>query len=316
MPSLPSRLVSAPLQASQLDEIQAFVAVSQCGSFSQAANRLGRDASTISRRIASLEARLGVRLVERTTRRVSLTESGTAYLGRMSAVLEEIAAADAHISAHRHVVQGLLRVTLPRADGRLWVAPLLPDFMARYPGLRMEVYFCDHVVDLVGEGFDVAIRLGKLPDSSLVARKVATVRRHLVASESYLNRYGRPLQPQDLATHACLGFAGHSSSSTWIFRKDNQRLELAMNEILLADDAEALLSAAAEGAGLVVTTDWMLAKHPLRERLVPLLKGWDVGEQSEVHVVTPTLRFLPAKTRVFTDTIMKGLRRDHRGMRP
>lgn len=302
-------LPTPALQPSFLDDVQAFVAVGQSGSFTAAAQRLGRDGSTVSRRISALEARLGVRLVERTTRHVALTESGRTYLMRMTAVLEEIAHADAEMSAHGDVPQGLLRITLPRLYGRLWVAPLLPQFLERHPRLRMEAHYADHFVDLVGEGYDLAIRLGKLEDSSLVARKVATVKRTLVASPGYLKRFGTPRHPQDLMQHKCLGFAGIGRGSSWTLRKARQRIELSIPTVLVADDAETLVTAAGEGAGIVAVTDWLADKHPLRRQLVTVLEGWDVGEESAIHLVTPTVRFLPAKTKAFIDMVTRHLQR-------
>jgi DNA-binding transcriptional LysR family regulator len=297
------------LQAGFMDEVQAFVAVAQTGSFTAAASRLGKDGSTISRRIGSLEARLGVRLVERTTRRAALTEPGTAYLARMTAVLDQITDADAEISALGDVPQGLLRITAPRSYGRLWVAPLLPQFLARHPHVRIEVLYADHFVDLVGEGYDVAVRLGKLADSSLVARKVGIAKRGLVASAGYLKRHGVPKHPHDLAQHRCLGFAGMGRGSAWTLRKAGQRIEISVSSVLVADDAETLVAAAAEGAGIAVATDWMLDKHPQRKNLVPVLKGWAVGEEGAIHIVTPTVRFLPAKTKAFVEMAMERLRR-------
>jgi len=309
MPSARPPLTAPPLQPSSLEEVQTFVVVAQSGSFSAAALRLGKDGSTVSRRIGALEGRLGVRLFERTTRHVALTEPGAAYLSRMTAVLEEIADADARMAAHRNIPQGLLRVTVPRSYGRLWVAPLMPAFLARHPGVRVEVHYADHFVDLVGEGFDVAIRLGQLPDSSLVARRLATFGRRLVASAGYLRRLGTPRRPQDLSQHQCLGFAGHDRGSAWVLRKAAQRVEVPISASLVADDAETLVTAAAEDAGIAIATDWLLEKHPARKRLVPVLRDWAVGEDSAVHAVTPAARFLPAKTSAFIDMVTQHLRR-------
>ncbi|MEP6876050.1 MAG: LysR substrate-binding domain-containing protein, partial [Burkholderiales bacterium] len=185
---LSSALAAPVLEAAQLNEVIAFVAVARSGSFSAAARRLARDASTISRRITELELRLGVRLIVRTTRQLALTEAGTSYLARSGAALDEIAHADADVSSFGANPQGLLRVALPRTYGRMWVAPLLPRFMQRYPEVRIDVRFSDAFTDLVGEGFDVAVRLGALRDSSLVARKVGDVERRLYAAPAYLTR--------------------------------------------------------------------------------------------------------------------------------
>jgi len=309
VPSACPPLTAAPLHASALEEVQTFVVVAQSGNFSAAASRLGKDGSTVSRRIGALEARLGLRLFERTTRHVALTEPGAAYLARMTAVLDEIADADAQMSSHRNVPQGLLRVTMPRSYGRLCVAPLLPAFLARHPGVRVEAHYADHFVDLVGEGFDVAIRLGQLRDSTLVARRLATFGRRLVASSAYLRRHGTPRRPQELQRHQCLGFAGHERGSAWVLRKAEQRVDVPIAAALVADDAETLVAAAAEDAGIAIATDWLLEKHPARKRLVPVLRDWAVGDDSAVHAVTPAARFLPAKTTVFIDMVTQHLRR-------
>ncbi|HJV97040.1 MAG TPA: LysR family transcriptional regulator [Albitalea sp.] len=302
-------LAPAPLQASHLDDIQAFVAVAQSGSFSAAAQRLAKDASTVSRRVAALERRLGVRLIARTTRRLAITEAGTSYVARMASVLEEMANADAEISARGDRPQGLLRLALPRTYGRLWLAPLLPRFMARYPEVQIDARFSDQFVDLVGEGFDVAVRLGALPDSTLVARKLGDIRRGLYASTGYLRAHGTPSAPNDLLQHRCLGFAGFQRSAEWALQKAKQRLTVSVPLVLQSDDADSLLTAAAEGAGIVVATDWVVAKHPARNRLQPVLPAWTLGPPGAVYVVTPSARFLPAKTRVFIDMVMQALRR-------
>lgn len=227
----------------------------------------------------------------------------------MTAVLEEIADAGAQMSAHRNVPQGLLRITLPRTYGRLCVAPLLPPFLARHPAVRVEAIFTDHTVDLVADGVDIAIRLGKLPDSTLVARQVAPVRRVLVATPAYLERHGEPRRPQDLVNHRCLSFAGHARGSTWTLRKQRQRVEVPIAAVLVADDPETLVTAAAEDAGIAMATDWLLDRHPGNGRLVPVLGDWDVGEEGAIHLVTPSARFLPAKTTAFIDMAMQQLRR-------
>lgn len=297
------------LHPSALEELQAFVAVAQTASFTAAAGRLGRNGSTVSRRISALESRLGVRLIERTTRQVALTEAGTAYLARVTTVFDELASATAELSAHGGLAQGVLRLTAPRSYGRLWVAPLLAGFMQRHPALRVEAHYSDRLVDLVAEGFDVALRIGKLADSSLVARRLAAVTRTLVASRAYLKRHGRPAHPADLAQHACLQFSHDMHGAPWVLRQPPQRIKVAVQPLLVADDAETLLAAAAEGAGIAAVTDWLLERHPLRRQLVPVLDGWEVGEPGAIHLVTPGLRLLPAKTRAFVELATQALRR-------
>lgn len=309
MSANPKTLPPPVLHAGALDELQAFVAVAQAGSFTAAAVRLGKDGSTVSRRIAALESRLGVRLVERTTRRVALTEGGTAYLARLTTVFDELASATAEVSAHSEQPQGLLRITAPLSHGRLWLAPLLPRFMQQHPQLRLEVHYSDRLVDLVAEGFDAAVRIGKLADSALVARRVGGVRRSLVASRAYLQRHGAPQRPQELQHHLCLHFSNGQTPATWLLRQQTQRVKVALQPVLTADDAESLVTAAAGGAGIAAVTDWLLDKHPLRRHLVPVLADWEVGEPGAIYLVTPGMRFLPAKTKAFVAWAANGLRR-------
>ena len=315
-PSASGSVPAALRQASQLDEIQAFVAVGRAGSFSAAADMLSKDASTISRRIAALEQRLGVQLIARTTRRLAITEAGKSYLARMSAVLEEMANADAELSARGDRPQGLLRISLPRTYGRLWLAPLLPRFMAAYPEVQLDVRFSDHFVDLVSDDFDVAVRLGALQSSTLVARRIGEVRRHVYASAAYLRAHETPGEPRELAGHRCLGFAGYQRSAEWSLRKGRQRVTVQVALAMHTDDSDSLITAAAEGAGLVVATDWLVEKHPLGGKLRPVLGDWEVGEPGAIYIVTPTASFLPAKVRVFIDMVIGALRKQRPAASP
>ena len=305
----PASTTAVALEATHLDEVLAFVAVARSGSFSAAARGLSRDASTVSRRIAALERRLGVRLIQRTTRQLALTEAGTGYLARMGAVLDEIVLADAEVSSRGTHPQGLLRVALPRTYGRMWVAPLLPRFMQRFPQVRIDARFSDQYTDLVGEGFDVAVRLGALKDSSLVARKVRDVQRRLYAAPAYLRAHGVPLIPQDLLRHRCLGFAGYERGAEWVLHSGKSKVALNVPLALHSDDADSLMTAAGAGAGIVLATDWLVAGHAAGRKLRPVLPAWDVGERSAIYVVTSSARFLPAKTRVFIDMLMAELPR-------
>lgn len=290
-----------------LEELTAFVAVAEAQSFVKAAGALGRDASVLSRRVSQLEARLGVRLLARTTRRVALTEVGSAYYQRVRSLLDELEMAGQEASDFAGSPRGLLRIALPMAFGRLWVAPLLPPFLARHPQIRVDARFGDRFVDLVAEGFDVAVRLGVLRDSSLTARKVASYRTVLVASPAYLARHGRPGTPADLADHACLGFTGHASWPDWLLAKDGQSHPVQPKGPLIADNSELLLLAALQGTGIVLAPEW-LAGAALREgRLVEVLPGWAGQAEGGVYIVLPPGRLVPTKTRVFVDEIAGAL---------
>lgn len=293
-----------------LDELAAFVAVAEAGSFAKAAEALGRDASVLSRRVSQVEQRLGVRLLSRTTRRVALTEVGATYCRRVQALLEELASASREASDHAASPQGLVRVSLPLTFGRQWVSPLLPGFLARHPLIRLDLRFTDRFVDLVAEGIDVSIRVaaGKPRDSSLTTRKIATYRNLLVASPGYLAERGNPATPADLAGHACLGFTGYAAWPDWPLTKGGRRQTVRPDCTLVADHSEVLLAAAVEGAGITFTADW-LAGPALRDgSLVEVLPGWGGREDGGVYAVMPPGRLVPAKTRLFVDEVASAIK--------
>lgn len=291
----------------RLEEIEAFVAVAETGGFSAAAKRLGRDASVISRRVTALEARLGIRLLGRTTRQVALTEAGAAYLRRVQSILAELATAEEEAMDRATAPQGLLRLALPAAFGRRWIAPLLPRFLAAYPAIQVELKLSDRFVDLLAEDFHAAVRIGTLADSGLVVRSLARVRRLLCASPAYLAAQGEPATPEMLAGHACLGFTGLRSWPDWPLRRGAARVQVRATGQLVADDSEALAAACVAGAGIMLAADWLVGQELAQGRLVEVLPGWSVDEGSRVGLVLPPGRLFPAKTRAFADWISNEL---------
>lgn len=285
----------------RLEEIEAFAAVAESGGFAAGAKRLGRDASAISRRISRLEARLGVRLLSRTTRRVAVTEVGAAYLRRIQAILAELAAADEEAAERASAPRGVLRLALPAAFGRMWVAPLLPGFLASHPAIRIEVQHADRHVDLLAEGFDVAVRIGALPDSGLVVRPLAPLRRLLCASPAYLWAKGWPDTPQALARHACLGFTGLRSWHHWSLSRETERVMVRVDGPLVSNDSEALAATCAGGAGIMLATDWLVGRELADGRLVEVLPGWSLDGGGPLNAVLTPGRLVPAKTRAFVD---------------
>jgi len=292
-----------------LSEIAAFVALAEAGSFVAAAARLGRDATVVSRRIQALESRLGVRLAERTTRQVVLTEAGNAYLRRVRPLLEALEDANGEATEIAHgVPQGRLRLALPASFGRMWLAPLIVDFIEAYPRIRIEAEYSNRFVDLVGEGFDVAVRLGTLPDSRLVARKVADRRRMLCASPEYIARRGAPTCPKDLAEHSCLIFTGKPDPHQWEFLEpDGAQLSVAVEGPLVCDDAEALVAAGIRGLGIVYANDWLVGRELKAGALVPVLESWRMADEGAIYIVVPSRRGMPSKTRAFTDWLSSRL---------
>ncbi|MER9254087.1 LysR family transcriptional regulator [Mesorhizobium sp. M0598] len=290
-----------------LVEMAAFAAIAEARSFTKAAARIGRDATILSRRLASLEERLGVRLLHRTTRSVSLTEAGSEFLVRVRAILAAVDEAEAAASAHAGGgPRGVLRLALPGSFGRMWIGPLLPQFLAEFPDVRIEAEFSNRFVDLVAENFDVAVRLGALEDSRLVARKVATRRRLLCAAPSYLARRGTPTAPEALLEHSCLGFSGFQTFPAWeMTDSSGRRVSIEVSGPLVTDDAEVLVEAAVQGVGLMMSTDWLVGRELADGRLVPVLEDWTLADEGAVYVVMPSAKGQAAKTRAFADWIGK-----------
>ncbi|EJM55005.1 LysR family transcriptional regulator [Pseudomonas sp. GM48] len=290
-----------------LDELSAFVAVVEAHSFTGAAKVIGRDATIISRRIGQLEERLGVRLLSRTTRRVALTEVGTLFYQRIRTLLDELDSASLEASNFAASPQGLLRVSLPVTFGRRWVAPLLPAFIAQHPKIRVDARFADRYVDVVAEGFDVAIRVGVLRDSTLVAKQIAPFRNLLYAAPSYIALHGQPETPEALLDHACLGFSSHSSWPDWVLKKGGQHKTVRPTGPLISDNSESLLQAATEGVGIILTPDWLASSAVRNGELVPVLPQWQSSEVGGIYAVMPPGRLVPTKARVFVDEITRAI---------
>ncbi|MGN6651923.1 LysR substrate-binding domain-containing protein [Trinickia sp.] len=289
----------------QIAQIAAFAAVAEQGSFTKAATALGRDATVLSRRVQSLERRLGVRLLTRTTRHVALTEAGAAFLTRSQAICAALMDAEEEATTYGSgEPRGTLRLALPATFGRMWIAPYLSEFMAAHPRVSIDVSYSNRFVDLVAEGFDVAVRLGELADSRLVARRIAPRRRLLCAAPSFLDRNGEPARPEDLARAPCLVFTGLASHPNWTFvNSKGERVTVRAQGPLVSDDAEALVHAAVQGVGIMLSTDWLVGRELAAGTLVPVLAEWLPHDDGAIYAVVPSNRLLPAKTRAFIDWI-------------
>ncbi|MFS8113767.1 LysR family transcriptional regulator [Rhizobium jaguaris] len=283
----------------------AFIAVAEEGSFSAACHRVNRDATVVSRRIQNLEQSLGVRLLERSTRKVVVTEAGEAYLQRIRPLLRELLVAGQETERFSDgEPQGRLRLALPGSFGRMWLMPLLVEFLDTHPRVTLDVAFSNRFVDLIGEGFDLAIRLGVLPDSRLVSRKLAERKRMIVASPDYLRRHAPPTTPQDLARHDCLIFSGKANPYLWEFMMPGAgQLSVPIAGPFISDDAEALVLAAIAGHGLLYATDWLVGRELADGRLVRVLGDYPVPDEGGVYIVHPSKQHVPNKTRAFTDWI-------------
>ena len=289
------------------DELLAFVAIAEALSFRRAATRLNRDATLLSRRLRTLEARLGVRLLERTTRRVALTQAGSLYLDRAAAIVRALEEADHEVAGlAAKDPRGHLRLALPSSFGRLWLLPVITDFLAAHPKVTIEAEFSNRLVDLIGERFDLAVRLGAPTSSSLIVRKVGQRHRLLCASPAYLARYGAPQHPDELAARNCLIFAG---LRRWEMRaSDSQLARVDVAGPFVADDVEALVAAAEAGLGILLTTDWAAAAAICGGRLVQVLAGWTLVDDGAISIVTPSGSHHASKTRAFSDFLAERLR--------
>ena len=283
-----------------LYEMSVFSKVVASGSLSAAARDLGVSTAVVSRRLASLEARLGVRLVNRTTRRLALTDEGASYLDACIRILGEIEDADAAAAARRIEPQGVLKVALPASFGHKHIAPLIPPFAARFPKIQLALSLSDRIVNVIEEGYDLAIRIGELEDSSLAARKLAPNRRVVCASPAYLKAHEAPREPDDLQRHNCLTTT--ELHMNWEYKgPDGKRGAVRVTGHYACDNWEVLREWAMAGLGVALKSTWDVRRQLEDGSLVSLLPGYDFGTDVAIYAIYPHRRYLPAKTRVFID---------------
>lgn len=282
------------------DAVRAFAAVARKLSFRGAAAELAIDATVLSRRIARLESRLGVRLLHRTTRKVTLTEAGAMYLRRCEDILARFEDAEAEVSRHASGPTGRLRVALPNVFGQRHIAPLIPEFMSLYPSLRIELSFDDRMADLLDERCDAAVRIGALEaGGDLRVRRLAPIRRLLCASPAYLGRHGEPERPSDLARHRTLHFSPLQSGEKWRLHGPGGPHEVSLSPVLKADNAEVLRLAALAGQGVALLASFVVSEDIAAGRLVPIMQDWSPAE-SAASIVYPNAPFVPQKVRVLS----------------
>jgi DNA-binding transcriptional LysR family regulator len=286
----------------RFEDLRTFVAVAQARSFAAAALRLGVAKSAVSRRIQELEARLDAHLISRSTRSVNLTEAGRAFLERATAVLADLEAAEGLARQAAQEPVGALRILAPASFGRLHLMPLVCSFLEQHARLSIELSLDEGFVDLQAEGFDMAVRLGNLPDSTLSARRLGTIRRVACASPAYLRRFGTPLTPQDLAPHRGLAYSLAEPQQYWRFvdPRTGQEQRVQPHVRLTANSGEALCEAALAGAGITVLPTFIIHSHVAAGRLVPLLLPFEKPAIG-LHAVFPSPRQVPAKARAFVE---------------
>jgi DNA-binding transcriptional LysR family regulator len=286
----------------KLSALDAFCRVVEAGSFSAAAAELNVSHTVISKQVRQLETALGAQLLNRTTRKLALTEAGQGYYERARRILDDVQDADLALSAHHATPRGTLRINAPMAFGTLDVARWLPRFMARYPELTIDLVCNDRMLDLIDEGFDVALRLARtLPDSSLSARKLGTSKIIVVASPAYLQKHGMPQTPEDLAQHNCLVYTLASKPSAWTFMlPDGGERSVAVRGSLQANTSVALRESVLAGVGIAAAADFIVADDIARGDLVPLLSDYPMPPR-ELFAVYPHNRHLSPKVRALID---------------
>jgi DNA-binding transcriptional LysR family regulator len=270
-----------------LEGLAVFAKVAELRSFALAAKDLELSKATVSKVIARLEKRLGARLFNRTSRRLALTDAGQILLDRAARILAEGEAAESEAHAQSASPRGLVRLAVPMSFGLREVAPLLPEFLAGYPDVSVDLHLSDELVDLIGAGFDAALRIAALPDSSLRARRLRDVSRNLVAAPSYLKRRGRPSHPRDLMHHACLCYAYLPTPDVWRFvNRAGEAVQVRPSGPLRANNADALAPALLAGLGLAVQPDFVVGEAIEDGRLELVMQDWSPPPIA-LHLVMP-----------------------------
>ena len=292
----------------RVDGIALFAEVADRRSFAQVARRLGRSPAAVTRAIGELEARLGVRLLNRTTRAVSLTEAGERFLAGARRVLADLDEIERAAAGEGAAPRGELRLTAPILFGRLHVTPIVAEFLARFPDVSVALTLLDRPVDLVEEGLDAAVRIGALPESSAVATRVGAVRRIVVAAPDYLARHGTPRLPADLAAHAIIAFSAISGAERWAFDHPSGEASVAVKPRLVVTTAEAAVDTARGGFGITRVLSYQAADDIARGALRRLLRAYE-GDDIPIHLIYPGGRHPPPKLRAFLDFTVPRLRR-------
>ncbi len=294
----------------RFDSMRIFAKVVETTSFTTAASGLGISTSMVSQHVKELEERLGARLLNRTTRRMSLTEVGRAYYDRCKRLLSDLEEAEAAVGNMQGAPQGELRVNATPVFGALQLAPAIADFTNRFPSISVEVMLSERIVDLIDEGFDVAVRVEPLPDSSLVTRQIASYRMVVCGAPAYFKKHGVPRTPADLADHNCLTFTGPGYMRTWhLVSSDGETLEVPVRGNLKSNNAAVLLLAALEGQGLIAVPTYLVGDALETDRLQTILDDY-AAPPLTIRAVYPHSRHLSAKVRTFVDFLAERFGRE------
>lgn len=281
-----------------IEHLKLFVRLAVTQNISRAGQESGLSPAVASTYINKLETELGVRLLNRTTRKVALTETGRAFLPHAEEVLASVEAARAAVGAGNTAPNGTLRITAPASFGRMHLMPALTGFLKQYPALQLDLRLSDTIIDMVEGGFDIALRNTELSDSSLIARKLAPDQRIVCAAPGYLERYGIPDSPQALAEHQCINLIGLEN---WLFDSPSGQLNIKTKGKLRTDNGEAMRDACVAGLGLSVNATWSVYQHLRRGELVQILQDYPLVSHTAIWAVYPSSRLLAPKVRAFID---------------
>lgn len=281
-----------------IEHLKLFVRLAATHNISQAGQELGLSPAVASAHISKLEEGLGIRLVHRTTRKVSLTEEGQAFLPHAEEVLASVEAARASVGVGEILPKGTLRVTAPASFGRMHLMPALKGFLLQYPDLSIDLRLTDTIVDLVEGGFDIAIRNAELKDSTLIARKLASDKRIICASPEYLSKFGEPATPDDLHDHQCINIIGLES---WSFDTPDGPVNIKTKGKFRTDHGEAVRDACVNGIGIAMNATWSVYQHLQRGELVQILKDYPMVSDAAIWAVYPSSRLVAPKVRAFID---------------
>lgn len=287
-------------------EMQTFAAVVDAGSFVRAAESLDISKAAVSRYVADLEARLGVRLLHRTTRKLSLTEEGRAFHGRCKALLGELEDAESEITASSAQASGLVKVNVPVTFGILHLAPLWCDFMAANPRVTLDVTLSDRVVDLVDDGYDLAVRIGSLPNSTLVSRKLASTRLVLCASPAYLKKHGRPKKPADLVEHTVIAYSLLATGDHWELNGPGGKVKVQVRPVMRTNSGDTCRAAALKGQGIILQPSFLVEEDLRSGALVEFMPQYRAGEFG-IYAVYPSRQYVSAKVRLLIEFLSKAL---------
>lgn len=289
-----------------LEGLAVFAKVAELRSFAAAAEDLAMSKATVSKAVTRLEARLGARLFNRTSRRLALTDAGQSLVERAARVLAEAQAAEEEASSQSSAPRGLVRMAVPMSLGITSLAPVLPGFFEAYPDVSVDLHLSDATVDLVGMGFDLALRVAALPDSSLVARRLRAVRRHVVASPAYWARLGKPRHPADLAEHRGLTYGHQAAPETWRFQKGGEEAAVRPRSVIRANNGDVLVPSLIAGVGVAVLPDFIVGQAIADGLLEEVLADWSATSIA-LHLVMPPGGPRPARVEALAAYLAKAL---------